>query len=376
MVGGASSARAWALAATCGAAIVACGGGSGSATGGGGTGANGGGGGAIGGFGGGGSSGQSFDENSACATSVTEGESLPVTMFIVFDKSGSMLENQKWAGAKAALIAFFQDPKSAGLSVGLRFFPDDSPVAGCNDQACSIDACAVPLVAPAPLTAAPAASDPQQQALVDAVNSKSPGGETPMFAALGGAEKWAQENAKPESQRTVVVLVTDGEPTTCGTDVAAIAELAKVAAQAKGVITYAIGMPGSNAAQLDAIAAAGGTEKAFVADAGALSAKLIEALASIQKAQIACTFDVPAATQAGDVVDPGKVNVNYYKSAGSFVTMPRVDGPQACGGSYGWYYDDPSAPKTITLCPSTCAEVQANPSAVIKILLGCETILQ
>ena len=196
-----------------------------------------------------------------------------------------------------------------------------------------------------------------------------------MYAALGGAEKWAKTNASPETQRTVVVLVTDGEPTTCGTDVGAIAALAKDALDTSGALTYAIGMPGSNAAQLDTIAAAGGTDKAFVADAGALSSKLIEALTSIQKAQIACTFDVPAPS-GSDVVDPGKVNVNYYKTADTFVTMPRVDGAAQCGGSYGWYYDDAAMPKTITLCPSTCAEVQANAGAVIKILLGCETVVQ
>jgi hypothetical protein len=297
-------------------------------------------------------------------------------MLIMFDKSGSMLDDQKWAGAKAALIAFFQDPATAGLSVGLRFFPDDAPAAGCNDQACSIDACAQPLVPPAPLTAAPASSDPQQKALVDAVNSKSPSGETPMYAALGGAEKWAQADANEADHRTAVVLVTDGEPTTCGTDIGAIAALAKDAHDASGVLTYAIGMPGSSTAQLDQIASNGGTDKAFLADAGAVTTKLVDALTSIQKAQIACTFDVPAADQAGDVVDPGKVNVDYYKSADDFVTMPRVDGPASCGGSYGWYYDDPAAPKTITLCPSTCAEVQANSSAAIKILLGCETVVQ
>lgn len=307
---------------------------------------------------------------------MTEGKTLPVTMLIMFDKSGSMLEDQKWAGAKAALIAFFQDPKSAGLSVGLRFFPDNSPASGCDDQACSIDACAAPLVAPAPLLEAPAASDPQQQALVDAVNSKNPSGETPIYPALGGAEKWAAGAADEASHRTAVVLVTDGEPTTCNTDIGAIAALAKDAKDAHGVLTYAIGMPGSLAAQLDQIAAAGGTDKAFLAGAGEVSAKLIAALTSIQKAQIACTFDVPAATQSGDVVDPGKVNVNYYSSAGSYVTMPRVDGLAQCTGTYGWYYDDPAAPKTITLCPSTCETVQGNMSAVIKILLGCETVLK
>ena len=80
--------------------------------------------------------------------------------------------------------------------------------------------------------------------------------------------------------------------------------------------------------------------------------------------------------QHGEVVDPGKVNVNYYSGSGSFVTMPRVDGLGSCPTTYAWYYDDPALPKTINLCPSTCAELQGNPDAVVKILLGCETVVK
>ncbi len=357
--------------------LSACGGDQNTTQGGGGSGATGAEGGAAGGFiTGGNSGGTGIDENAACATSAVEGKTLPVTMLMMFDKSGSMLDDQKWFGAKAALKAFFQSDSSAGLSVGLRFFPDDEPVAGCNDQGCSVDACSVPLVPPAPLTTAPAGSDPQQKALIDALDSKTPKGETPMYPALGGAEKWAKENAKEGESRTVVVLITDGEPTTCITDVDAIATLAKDAHDQKGVLTYAIGMPGSNQTQLDKIAIAGGTEKAFLAPAGTLTSELIEALGKIQKAQIACSYDLPTPMQAGDVVDPGKVNVNYYDGTGSFTTMPKVSSISACSGAYEWYYDNETTPKTIELCPATCAQLQGNVSALVKILLGCETILK
>lgn len=316
-----------------------------------------------------------IDENSACATAAVEGKTLPVTMLIMFDKSGSMLENQKWAGAKAALIAFFQDPATAGLSVGLRFFPDDAPAAGCNDQACSIDACSQPLVPPGPLTAGPAADDPQQKALVDAVNSKNPKGETPMYAALGGAEAWAKTNAKVGERKTVVVLVTDGEPTTCNTDVDAIAALAKDAFESKDVLTYTIGMPGSNADQLNKIAAAGGSQQAFLAGAGSVTSLLVEALNSIQKAEISCSYELPAATEPGEEVDPDKINVNYHDGSGTFVTLPRVSGLDACPSSYGWYYDNPEKPATIQLCPTTCEQLQGNSGALVKILLGCATVV-
>lgn len=325
---------------------------------------------------GGSDTGPTIDESSACATSAVEGKTLPVTMLIMFDKSASMLDNQKWAGAKAALIAFFQDDETAGLSIGLRFFPDDEPASGCNDQVCSVAACSEPLVPPAPLTAAPASSDPQQKALVDAVNSKMPGGQTPMSAALGGAEKWATENSKPGEANTVVVLVTDGEPTTCNTDIGAIAALAKDAYDGSGVLTYTIGMQGSNADQLNQIAEAGGTKQALIASAGSVSTELVKALTSIQKAQIACTFDLPSPSMPGETIDPGKVNVNYHDGTGAVVTMPRVDSLADCPNTYAWYYDDPGMPTSILLCPATCQSVQNNVNALIKILLGCETVVK
>lgn len=314
-----------------------------------------------------------IDENSACATSVIQGQTLSVTMLIMFDKSGSMLENQKWANAKAALIAFFQSDATAGMSVGLRFFPDDAPVPGCNDAACNIDACATPLVSPAPLTEAPASGDPQQKALIDAVNAKSPSGETPMFAALGGAEQWATQNAKPGEVRTVVVLVTDGEPTKCNTDIAAIAQLAKEAKDGADVFTYAIGMEGSDAAQLAQIATAGGTE-AIVVGAENVTSELLAALSGIKKTEVSCSYPMPESDVPGQPADPTKVNVNYYKGGGKPETLPKVASEADCGATYGWYYDNPASPTQIFLCPTTCAEAQSDPDAIVKILVGCATI--
>ena len=323
------------------------------------------------------SSGSGVDKDAACATAVEEGKTLPITMFIMFDKSGSMLDDQKWAQATAALTAFFQDDDSAGLSIALRFFPDDSPVAGCNETACSIDACSQPLVDAGELTAATAANDPQQKALVDAVQSKSPAGQTPMYAALGGAEKWAKAHAAQTNgdDKTVVILVTDGEPNGCNEDGAAIAGLASDGATA-GVLTYAIGMDGANASQLDQIAVAGKTDQAIVLGKGKVNADLVAALKKIKKTQIACAFAMPVAADIGSPVDPGEVNVNYTPGGGFPNTIGQVPNAGACGTGGGWYYDDPSAPTLITLCPATCDKVQADADAKIEILLGCATVVK
>lgn len=310
----------------------------------------------------------------ACAEATIEGDRVPVQMYIMFDKSGSMLDDQKWAGATAALTAFFQDDDSAGLSIALRFFPDDEPTPGCNESACDVGACATPLVALGTLNELPAHSDPQQKALVEAVQSRQPGGQTPMFAALGGATDWAIDHAV-EGAKTVVVLVTDGEPNGCDTNVASIANLAAQANAQAGVLTYAIGMHGANIAQLDQIASAGGTKNAFVVGAGTVHKDLVAAFETIGIAPLECVMPLPDPEKAGAEVNPGEINVSFTPTSGASETIPQVSGAGDCAGE-GWYYDDPAMPTQIELCPASCEAVQGDAGASLDIVLGCKTVVK
>jgi hypothetical protein len=315
--------------------------------------------------------------DNACADAVITPEKVPVTMYIMFDKSGSMLFDQKWAGATAALIAFFQDEDSAGLEIALRFFPDDEPVAGCNEVACSESACETPLVDAGFLTVEPGHSDPQQQALVEAVNGRSPGGETPMYPALAGAATWAVAHSDAANKRTVVVLVTDGEPNGCNESAPAIAALAGDAFAQAEVLTYAIGMAGASLSQLDQIAQAGGTDKAFVVGTGSsVNKDLVDALEKIRTEELPCSFDMPSSESAGQEVEPAEVNITYTSGDAEPVTIPQVLGPADCGADGGWYYDNPAAPTEITLCPATCDGIKNDPDAVVEVVLGCKTVVK
>jgi len=290
------------------------------------------------------------------------------------DRSGSMLENQKWANATTALQVFFQDPESAGLSVALRFFPDDKPAPGCSAPACNVSACATPLVDAGELNAQPAYSDPQQKALVDALKATSPNGQTPMHAALAGAESWAVSHAGSD-HRTAVILLTDGEPQGCDENIDHIASLAADAKTKAGVLTYVIGMAGAKQSQLDQIAKAGGSESAFLIANGTVTTELKAALKKIKTNQIACTFKVPASPDPSTPVDPELVNVTTAAGASATPSvLPRVAGAAECAGA-AWYYDDPAAPKNIVLCPSACSAAQNNPDTVVSIVLGCATKL-
>lgn len=305
----------------------------------------------------------------ACATATEAASTLPLHMFVAIDKSGSMADNAKWDKAKAAFLEFFQSPdnQSAKISVALRFWPDG----GCNDVSCDVNACSTPQVDLGDL------ADPGQvSALTQLYNSKSPAGNTPMFAALGGAAKWGIENAAQGegATATVIVFVTDGEPHGCDEDIGHIAKNAADAyAQAK-VTTFAVGLAGSNEGDMQAIATAGNSTKPYLIGNGNAQAELAAALKEIQKTTLACVFAMPEA-QGSDAIDPNLVNLSYTPANATPITIGRVTDPSQCdaAGGWGWYYDDPNDPHVIQLCPALCDNVQKYEGGKIDVILGCES---
>jgi hypothetical protein len=71
------------------------------------------------------------------------------------------------------------------------------------------------------------------------------------------------------------------------------------------------------------------------------------------------------------------VNVTYKPGDGSPEELfPRVDSLAQCPAvGNGWYYDDPSMPEHIVLCPGSCVNVDNDIMAEVDIVLGCETIV-
>jgi hypothetical protein len=313
----------------------------------------------------------------ACATETLGADVGPVNMFVMFDSSGSMNDDDKWPSATTAFTSFFQDPATAGLRVAFRFFGSNQPTFGCNNRECSIDACAAPLVDIATLTAESAPSDAHEAALVNLMQTSSAVGGfgTPIFPALGGAVKWAREYAAANpNENAVVLFVTDGEPNGCNQDIGEIAALAADGWDQSRVRTYAIGLEGSNESQLDQIATAGNTEHGYFIGAGASAGQdLLKALNEIRASEIRCDVAIPPAT-TGERIDFNRVNVKYTPSAGGdAVAFGKVPAAADCANLEGWYYDDPSAPTRIVLCQSACERVNADSGAELSIVLGCQS---
>jgi len=333
-----------------------------------------------------------IDPMSACAKGTAAAALAGVNMIVMFDRSTSMNDTavrngpSRWALASAALDAFFASNEAAGLNLALRFFPHDMPRAGCNQDACDVAACAAPMVPLGTLTAAMAPADAHEKALIDATAGATPAaraagmgggmmsGGTPISAALGGALQWASaQHAKTPGENTVVVLVTDGRPNGCDEDVGNISQLAAAALAADGTRTYAIGLTGSQEADMNQIAMAGGTTQGiFVADGANTTQDLLQALGAIRGAILDCDFAMPT-PKPGIAVDPAFINVNFTPSNGAPSTLTQVAGEANCTGSGSWYYDNPINPSRIVLCKSTCDAVTADAMASLEILLGCAT---
>jgi hypothetical protein len=85
----------------------------------------------TGGTSGSGGSGGSGGDIAECAGDVSTAELLPLDIYVMLDSSGSMLDlasgATKWSAVSRALTAFVTDPGSAGIGVGLQFFPLEAP---------------------------------------------------------------------------------------------------------------------------------------------------------------------------------------------------------------------------------------------------------
>jgi hypothetical protein len=331
----------------------------------------------------------------------------------------------RWELTSTALIKFFQSDQAADLGVALRFFPDDHPAVGCDGYPttggmfgggmfgggmfgtagmsgvaggtgtgaagspgagpnCDTNACAQPLVDVAPLLADAAPVDAHEAALVAAVMAATPPGPempdpnpaTPTSAALGGAEQWATQHQGTRTDlQTVVVLITDGEPYGCDTNITNISRLAGNAYNSAGILTYVIGLVGADATALNVlnqIADAGGTDEALFVDPGTTATdQLLQALIAIKGMALSCDLDVPKNDDRGMMIDPHLINV-HYTSGGMEQELGFVDSLAACGTEPAWYFDDPTNPSKAILCPQTCSTIKTDTTAVLRILAGCK----
>jgi hypothetical protein len=339
-----------------------------------------------------------------CASESTHAEKIPLDIYVLFDQSLSMNDNPgggvKWNVIKGALQTFVQNPGSAGISIGIGYFPlviaSPPPVcmadADCGNYApCTgiipflggvcqkADACYAPNYVPdVPIAVLPGVST----AIVSSLNAHAPGGFTPTYPGLAGSYPyvtgWAQAHPK---DKTILVLATDGDPTTCDpntNNVNTIANnlVAPARAGNPSVLTFVIGV-GSSLTSLNQIAQAGGTQQALIVDAAGADpgGQFLAAMKAIEgSVLLGCQYKTPI-PQGGAAFDPTKVNVQFTPLGSTPTTIRHVHDASQCNPTDGgWYYDNPSAPTQIILCDSTCGGINAGSGATVEIVLGCASI--
>jgi hypothetical protein len=324
----------------------------------------------------------------------------PVALFLVQDRSGSMMDEpaagstMKWDQAVAAVNGFVTDPNTKDIDVALGFFPIDNGT-------CDGSTYSTPKV---PLARLP--SQMQAGAVATALTQMVPargGGPfgqpgatgTPIEGALRGGENYCLTyQAQNPAEKCVVVLITDGEPSGCARDAATLAGIAADAKTRASVLTFAIGMEGADFNLLDQIATAGGSNCGarpscdVTAGAASFSAALEKIRTTVsttttmvQNSKLACEYVIPPPTD-GQKLDPDKVNVQITKD-GIVDKVGRVDSAAGCAavGNKGWYYDPPTDPKSVKLCPATCTSIEGGDAGLpagttapkVDVLFGCKT---
>ncbi len=145
---------------------------------------------------------------------------------------------------------------------------------------------------------------------------------------------------------------------------------AGVAATPK-ILTFVIGV-GTETANLNGIAMAGGTGTAFIVDTSMnINQQFLDALNKIRGAALGCQYKIPV---------PKSGNVNFQQGErpvhpgnGKPEVVPQVPDKAHCPSSGdAWYYDNASNPTEILLCTTTCGTVSAG--GELDVLTGCQTV--
>lgn len=327
-----------------------------------------------------------LDENSACASDKRVGELVPLDVYVMLDRSGSM-SSSRWSAVTNALKGFVDSDEAKGIGMGIGYFPVAPPPFCASDADCgALGPCffgdcmeLAELCQPTDYQK-PAVSIgvlPIHGSKIKAsLDSTKASGGTPTQPALAGAYLYAKQRAKQNPSNTVVVvLATDGEPNECGSNTSGIASIAADALKTSpSVATFVIDVGDDAKSDLNVIAEAGGTDKAIdVSDSNATQ-EFLDALNKI-RGTVACEYRIPA-PKDGKEADHDRVNVNVTAD-GKTETIGRVAAASECDPTKGgWYYDDPKNPSKILLCEKTCQLVKSGSQMApveVEVLLGCKS---
>ncbi|MCH2108800.1 MAG: VWA domain-containing protein [Polyangiaceae bacterium] len=207
-------------------------------------------------------------EAETCAAQSIAAEEIPLDVFIMLDRSGSMrwldvansdvagaascavgsTVNARWCNAINAIDGFVRNPSSVGMGVAFATF------AGAANSCQAVASLDTPL-------AVIQASDAngQRQAITNKLNDANPAGSTATEEALRtlisfSSDRQDQLAMAGENRKVINIIVTDGEPRECNQTVAQLNTLVVNHFEQKDIPTIFIGMTGLDETKLEAMA--------------------------------------------------------------------------------------------------------------------------
>ncbi len=142
----------------------------------------------------------------------------------------------------------------------------------------------------------------------------------------------------------------------------------RAANSSPSVETFVIGI-GSELSVLNQLAAAGGTQKAYLIGANP-SQEFADAFADI-RAHGYCHYQIPTpVVSGGDYALVGVDLVDTSNPSISTTIVPVADAASCDLATGGWYYDDPVTPTEILLCPVSCDDFKAG-GVDVDVILNC-----
>jgi hypothetical protein len=279
----------------------------------------------------------------------------------------------RWDVLTAGMEALATSPEAAKIGASITFFAVD----GNETTQCDYKNYITPVVAFDTL-------DVSGPLIVEKMKDLSPGGLTPTVPALLGAHTYAMQlKAADPDREKVVVLMSDGFPTICEkqlpSDVSA--EIAQAASADVPIRTFVIGIGdpktmSSAGFNLKNYARNGRTGAPILidetADADGIRDQVVTALLNISNKPLECTF--PLAPPEGQVINADKMTMTFKPASGGLQELPRVGGLSSCAKSTngGFYFDNPSNPTKVTVCPCNCAAFGAG---TVSLVYGCKPVL-
>lgn len=266
-----------------------------------------------------------------------------------------------WELAVVGLRNFANDPRSAGIGMGVKYY----------GTICSSSEYENPTVEIAPLPG-------NEPAIREASTPEKALKASQMLPAVQGAIAHQKQRAlaHPEAKQ-VVALITDGLTAdinvTCPLyDVNDVVEATRAGfSGTPSIDTYVLRLSTlADAVASDGladVAAAGGTGTDITIGSQNVPSSVNDALQAVRRRAQPCDYEFPAST------DPSRVGM-ATATVGSRVgeELPRVDDAGACLAQQGWYLDDAASPSRMYLCPATCSAMRTGDALAVLPLTGCK----